>query len=74
MNMKNYKLWTVWVLFLICTPAMAQLGEERGELSVGINGGINMSKVDFNPRIKQKNQKKLKNTIKTLTCIIQNLN
>ena len=56
MNMKNYKLWTVWVLFLICTPAMAQLGEERGELSVGINGGINMSKVDFNPRIKQKNQ------------------
>ncbi len=56
MNMKSYKLWTVWVLFLICTPAMAQLGEERGELSVGINGGINMSKVDFNPRIKQKNQ------------------
>ena len=56
MNMKNYKLWTVWVLPPICTPAMAQLGEERGELSVGINGGINMSKVDFNPRIKQKNQ------------------
>lgn len=56
MKMNSYKLWTVLVLFLICAPAMAQLGEERSELSVGINGGINMSKVDFNPRIKQKSQ------------------
>ena len=33
---------------------MAQLGEERQNLAVGVNLGMNMTKVDFNPRIKQK--------------------
>ena len=41
---------------LLSFPAKAQLGEERSELSIGLNGGVNMSKVDFSPRIKQKNQ------------------
>lgn len=42
--------------FILCSPAMAQLGEERSELSLGFSGGMNMSKVDFSPRIKQTNQ------------------
>lgn len=44
---------------LICwfaLPAMAQLGDERNELTIGINGGYNMSQVDFSPRIKQNSQ------------------
>ena len=56
MKINSYKLLATLVLCLICIPAMAQLGEERNELSIGFNGGVNMSKVDFNPRIKQKNQ------------------
>ena len=39
---------------LIALPGMAQLGEERQNLAVGVNLGMNMTKVDFNPRIKQK--------------------
>lgn len=42
--------------FILFSPVKAQLGEERSELSIGFNGGMNMSKVDFSPRIKQKNQ------------------
>ena len=36
-------------------PASAQLGEERHNLAIGITGGMNMSKVDFAPKIKQDN-------------------
>ena len=39
---------------LLALPIMAQLGEERQNLAVGVNLGMNMTKVDFNPRIKQK--------------------
>ena len=39
---------------LIALPGMAQLGEERQNLAVGVNLGMNMTQVDFNPRIKQK--------------------
>lgn len=47
------------MLILIVTLAYsasvnAQLGELRNEFALGINAGMNMSKVDFNPRIKQK--------------------
>ncbi len=55
--MKKYKyLFLLFVALAFSTSSMAQLGELRGELAVGVNGGINMSKVDFSPRIKQKNQ------------------
>ena len=39
---------------LLALPIMAQLGEERSNLAVGVNLGMNMTKVDFSPRIKQK--------------------
>jgi hypothetical protein len=37
-------------------PMMAQLGEVRNNLAVGINGGLNMSQVEFSPSIKQTNK------------------
>ena len=51
----NIKKWIVSALACFLTlPIMAQLGEERSNLAVGVNLGINMTKVDFSPRIKQK--------------------
>ena len=51
----NIKKWIVSALACFLTlPIMAQLGEERSNLAVGVNVGINMTKVDFSPRIKQK--------------------
>ena len=37
---------------LLALPMMAQLGEERRNLAVGVNLGMNMTKVDFSPRFK----------------------
>lgn len=50
--------WIVWMAmtFFAVMPMMAQLGEVRNNLAVGINGGMNMSKVDFSPSIKQKSK------------------
>ena len=57
MKRMNYKAGILLgIALLLSAPCMAQLGQERSEFAIGINGGINMSKVDFNPRIKQKNQ------------------
>ena len=51
----NIKKWIVSALACFFTlPIMAQLGEERSNLAVGVNVGMNMTKVEFNPRIKQK--------------------
>ena len=51
----NIKKWIVSALACFFTlPIMAQLGEERSNLAVGVNLGMNMTKVDFSPRIKQK--------------------
>ena len=41
------------LLGLVVLPASAQLGEERHNLAIGVTGGLNMSKVDFSPKIKQ---------------------
>lgn len=52
---KNIHAWILLVVACFSAmPAMAQLGEERRNLAIGINGGMNMSKVDFSPSIKQK--------------------
>ena len=37
---------------LLALPMMAQLGEERRNFALGVNTGMNMTKVDFSPRIK----------------------
>ena len=51
--MKKYKNFGLLVLALFfALPAAAQLGEERHNFAVGINGGLNMSTVSFNPKIK----------------------
>ena len=34
-------------------PAVAQIGEARSNLSVGINGGVNLNSASFTPTIKQ---------------------
>jgi hypothetical protein len=38
---------------LTALPAAAQLGEERHNLAIGVNGGVNMASVSFSPQIKQ---------------------
>ena len=54
MKMKN---WIILALVCMLTmPAMAQLGEERSNLSIGVNAGMNMSSVSFQPSIKQKSK------------------
>lgn len=55
--MKKYRFLLFLIIGLSClSDVKAQLGDLRNELAVGINMGMNMSKVDFSPRIKQKNQ------------------
>ena len=49
------KKWILSALAcLLAMPMMAQLGEERRNLAIGVNGGMNMAQVDFYPQIKQK--------------------
>ena len=43
-------LLTVWAL-----PGRAQVGEQRHNLAVGFNGGINLNSVSFSPTVRQKN-------------------
>ena len=43
-------LLTVWAL-----PGSAQIGEQRHNLAVGFNGGININSVSFSPTVRQKN-------------------
>lgn len=55
--MRKYKMIILLVVACWATlPAMAQLGELRNNLAVGVNGGLNMSKVSFSPSIKQNSQ------------------
>lgn len=42
-------LLTVWAL-----PGHAQIGEQRHNLAVGFNGGININSVSFSPTVRQK--------------------
>ncbi len=51
---KILRMAAVVVACLVALPAAAQLGEERHNLAVGFNGGVNMSSVSFSPSIKQK--------------------
>ncbi len=52
MNARKNLGLLLWALFFTL-PAAAQLGEERHNFAVGINGGMNLSSVSFQPRIKQ---------------------
>lgn len=53
---KHKRLGLLALTLFFALPVAAQLGEERHNFAVGINGGLNMSSVSFNPRIKQSTQ------------------
>lgn len=36
-----------------CLNAMAQIGEQRGDLAIGVSGGVTLDKISFQPTIKQ---------------------
>lgn len=56
--MKNYKnIGLLMLALLLALPAAAQLGEERRNFAIGVNGGMNMSNVSFQPKIKQNSLK-----------------
>ena len=43
-------------------PATAQIGEARSNLSVGVNGGVNLNSVSFTPSIKQNRKARTQRT------------
>lgn len=53
------KLKTIIVTALLSgiyiLPASAQIGEQRHNFAVGVNGGINLNSVSFSPKVRQKN-------------------
>ena len=52
---KKKSIIAVIILLLsgIALPSMAQIGELRHNFSIGVNGGVNLNKVTFEPKIKQ---------------------
>ena len=58
-QLKKMKLKTIIGTALLAgtcaLPANAQIGEQRHNFSVGINGGINLNSVSFSPRVRQNN-------------------
>ena len=58
-QLKKMKLKTIIGTALLAgtcaLPASAQIGEQRHNFSVGINGGINLNSVSFSPRVRQNN-------------------
>jgi len=41
------------LLPVFCLSAFSQVGERRSDFSLGVNGGVNLAKMDFSPTIKQ---------------------
>ena len=52
--MRMKKILVAALACMFTMPMMAQLGEERHNLAVGVNVGMNMTKVDLSPRVKMK--------------------
>lgn len=51
--MRIYQIIICGLFCLISLSAQAQLQDERHNFSVGVNGGVNLSNVSFDPSIKQ---------------------
>lgn len=49
----NYKHILFIILLSFSLPMTAQMGEQRSNWAIGINGGVNLSSVTFNPKIKE---------------------
>lgn len=47
------RLLSILSFIIVCIGASAQVGELRNNVAIGINGGYNLSSVDFSPTIKQ---------------------
>ena len=47
------RLLSIFAFITICLGASAQVGELRNNVAIGVNGGYNLSRVDFSPTIKQ---------------------
>lgn len=52
-NIHNSRIIAVFISLIFMLPAYAQLQDQRTNFSMGVNGGLNFSKIDFNPRIGQ---------------------
>ena len=52
----NKLLASALIIFgsLWCQQSYGQLFDQRKNLSIGFNGGVNMSSMDFNPKVQQK--------------------
>ena len=46
---------TAFLLGACVVPVKAQVGEQRHNFALGINGGINLNSVTFSPSVRQKN-------------------
>lgn len=56
MKMKLKTIIGTALLSGICIlPASAQIGEQRHNFALGVNGGINLNSVSFSPKVRQKN-------------------
>lgn len=51
--MNKYLLTAMLGALLVALPARGQLQESRSNWAVGVNGGVNLNSVSFEPRIKQ---------------------
>lgn len=51
--MNKRGLFAVIMLFAFTFCAKAQIGERRNEIRVGVNSGVSMNSIDFDPTIKQ---------------------
>ena len=50
------RLLIPFIALMLSLSAHAQVGELRNNLAIGVNGGYNLSRVDFSPTIKQELQ------------------
>ena len=53
MNLRTIIIFALLVCACIL-PLHAQVGEQRHNFAVGVNGGINLNSVSFSPSVKQK--------------------
>ncbi|MEG1839101.1 MAG: porin family protein [Bacteroidaceae bacterium] len=49
----NYNHILFIILLSFSLPITAQMGEQRSNWAIGINGGVNLNSVTFNPKIKE---------------------
>ena len=47
------RLSLILIACIVAIKTMAKVGELRDNVSIGFNGGYNLSSVDFSPTIKQ---------------------